>query len=462
MSWFRDTFGFSEAGSKGLIFDEVRSAFKLEGSGNDRLLVVKKDGRKFAIGAFETPSVLELRKKAKLLLSPKLIKELGEITFQNICGDSRTLHLDPKNEGAVFQVASQFNCLEMVSPGVKPKHGITRYEYDMTQGPVCAIACPAATLFRNYFAGAIPGKGQDNNQLDNAADIAKLVNNAKHKYWQMESGYLLPCRRDSIKELNKHFTQKVTIDGKAISLSEAISSRLRVGVHWNTETARQRLRSPHRVCQVFSSALPISYTRTPIKDFAHLGHAILNGTYDATLSVGAILAAQRKKRVTVYLTCIGGGAFGNPQGWIADAIQQALDRWSYAPIDVRLVHYKRVRSQVYHGIREPLKGQYREMSLITEENEEKYSLQDNKKMVSEKESMVKTNLKKFKSDNVVNGMNKVLPQESAIKSEFDIDDLLNELDVAENEHDLNLGDDVGNHGDIVEHKKVLKEEEKSN
>lgn len=76
--------------------------------------------------------------------------------------------------GSVFQVASQFNCLEMVGPGERPEDGITQYFLDKTQGPgssascihafyaasiadfahrktACAMACPAATLFRNYF-----------------------------------------------------------------------------------------------------------------------------------------------------------------------------------------------------------------------------------------------------------------------------------------------------------------------
>eukprot|EP01045_Picozoa_sp_COSAG04_P042458 COSAG04_NODE_13423_length_606_cov_210.532544_1_plen_48_part_10 len=48
----------------------------------------------------------------------------------------------------MFQVASQFNCLEMVSPGDQPEAGITRYALDHTQGPVCAMACPAGTVYR--------------------------------------------------------------------------------------------------------------------------------------------------------------------------------------------------------------------------------------------------------------------------------------------------------------------------
>ena len=33
-----------------------------------------------------------------------------------------------------------------------PEHGVTRYQHDRTQGPACAIAAGAATIYRNYFA----------------------------------------------------------------------------------------------------------------------------------------------------------------------------------------------------------------------------------------------------------------------------------------------------------------------
>ena len=53
-------------------------------------------------------------------------------------GDVRRLHQVPEYAGALFQVASQFNLLEMVSPEVTPEHGVTRYQHDAHAGPgVC-------------------------------------------------------------------------------------------------------------------------------------------------------------------------------------------------------------------------------------------------------------------------------------------------------------------------------------
>ena len=50
------------------------------------------------------------------------------------------MHQASEYSGALFQVASQFNALEMTGFEVTPEHGVTRYMHDRTQGPACAIA----------------------------------------------------------------------------------------------------------------------------------------------------------------------------------------------------------------------------------------------------------------------------------------------------------------------------------
>merc|ERR1712226_959054 len=103
---------------------------------------------RYYVGPFETPSLCELR--TRLCEEVVNLSDTDDgISFQNIVGEARNLHLDPANEGAVFQVASQFNCLEMPHPSVTPEDGVSGYFYDMTQGPACALACPAATVSRN-------------------------------------------------------------------------------------------------------------------------------------------------------------------------------------------------------------------------------------------------------------------------------------------------------------------------
>jgi hypothetical protein len=62
-----------------------------------------------------------------------------------VTGDVRQMHQSPENAGALFQVASQFNLLEMTSHDVTPERGVIRYQHDRTQRPACAIAAGAAT-----------------------------------------------------------------------------------------------------------------------------------------------------------------------------------------------------------------------------------------------------------------------------------------------------------------------------
>lgn len=109
----------------------------------------------------------------------------------------------------------------MVGPKVRPEHGITCYCYDKTQGPACAMVCRGGTLFRNYF---VNGSGQAGaNQIDNLADVAKLLErpNAKGdrtptKYWKMENGYALPKHRDSMKQLSARLKADAKLPAKVV------------------------------------------------------------------------------------------------------------------------------------------------------------------------------------------------------------------------------------------------------
>lgn len=77
------------------------------------------------------------------------------------------MHIDSANARALFQVASQFNLLEMVSPNRTPEQGVGIYDFDLTQGPACAVAAGAGTIYRNYFVLVNGQIGQSTaNQLD--------------------------------------------------------------------------------------------------------------------------------------------------------------------------------------------------------------------------------------------------------------------------------------------------------
>lgn len=333
MDWFTEHFGFEEASCEH--FENVRQHFLVQHDGKDdcSLRSIRND-RTFSIGLFSTPSVSTLR----TMPSPHHTDDDQGLVFKNLVADARDLHRIP---GAVIQAASQFNCLEMPSPGTMPEHGITGYIYDRTQGPVCAMACPAGTVYRNYFWNGVGQAGGSEHQLNTLDQVEKLLDNSKHNYWQMQNGYLMPSTRESMAKVSK-----VLEDGE---LREKVRDAVKVGVQWNTEVStdlRVCKDEPHHVTQVYSSAVPVAYDRKTSKEnWRPFATTVLEATYEATLAVAALLAARRNKRIPTYLTCVGGGVFGNPTGWIRPALQRALTLYKDAPLDVFLVHY----GSVQHG-----------------------------------------------------------------------------------------------------------------
>ena len=140
MDWFERLMGFRETD-----YDDTRAKLRIEGSRLQSLI----NGKNYGVGELELVSLQALRERVKSGVGLS-----GQLKVSVVTGDVRQMHQLPENAGALFQVASQFNLLEMVSPAVTPEHGVTRYQHDHTQGPACAIAAGAATIYRNYFAPA--------------------------------------------------------------------------------------------------------------------------------------------------------------------------------------------------------------------------------------------------------------------------------------------------------------------
>eukprot|EP00622_Pseudochattonella_farcimen_P004239 FR739586.1.p1 GENE.FR739586.1~~FR739586.1.p1 ORF type:complete len:251 (+),score=19.41 FR739586.1:47-799(+) len=143
-------------------------------------------------------------------------------------------------------------------------------------------------------------------------------------------------------------------------VAEAEAS-LRIGVHWSTSVKPP---AKHEVAQVYASALPVAYAKsTKSKDWEPFARLVLRATYDATLCAARVKLQRdtasgagtnaRNGRQAVFLTMLGGNAFGNRKGWISDAIVGALDTHRDAPLDVYLVHYGSVVKQEFKGIKVP-------------------------------------------------------------------------------------------------------------
>ena len=136
MTWFESLTGFPETSAQ-----QVRANLQLDGQQLTSLV----NNRSFDAGEFTTPTLGSLRQEIPLPSSGDFIQ------IDELVADVQSLHQNPRNANAVFQVASQFNCLEMAAPHMVPEDGVGIYQNDWTQGPACCICAGGGTIYRNYF-----------------------------------------------------------------------------------------------------------------------------------------------------------------------------------------------------------------------------------------------------------------------------------------------------------------------
>lgn len=320
-NWFKQLFGFEEESPS-----QVRALLTLE-KGELRS---KGNNESFEAGSLEIPSLKALRASVRK-------EKKGENQLAEVVGDVQRFHADSENNGAIFQAASQFNLLEMTGPNVTPEEGITRYEMDRTQGPACAIACGAGTVFRNYF---VPVNGQigqtADQQIDCLSEIGTYFDNPAQQHWRMQNGYAL-ASESGLAHISAH------LKGLNAEAYEEVKGLLQIGVQKDTQVTIAD--SFQKVTQVYCSALPVAYSNIAAdkwKDFASL---ILDATYEATL-LAAIANKQQTGNAKVFLTLVGGGAFGNKSAWIFEAVIKNLRKFKHAGLDIKFVSYGQSKALV--------------------------------------------------------------------------------------------------------------------
>lgn len=294
MSWFERLTGFTEQ-----TYEEARRALTVV---NGRLHS-RHSSRTYGVGHFELLDLAELRHRCT-----ETPLRAGRLTARIVRGDARTLHQVSTFSGAMFQVASQFNMLEMIHPGVTPEDGVTRYEDDPTQGPACAIAAGAATVYRNYLVpiGGLTGQTADR-QLDGLAGVgdhlAAELRIPPADLWRMQNGYAL-CTRSGLQKIAAALAARP-------ALADEIRARLAIGLHWNVEVTDVERPTPQHVSQAFCSALPVAYSQVPPEEWEPLARLILEAAYEATLSAAALNAARGDSKI-VLLTRLGAAPSATP------------------------------------------------------------------------------------------------------------------------------------------------------
>jgi O-acetyl-ADP-ribose deacetylase (regulator of RNase III) len=329
--WFQSVFGFPEPTGTEKTLEETRRMFSYDADSGRLSSTAVDNAGPWAAGIFSTPQLREMRLRIPL-------PSAGHKTaLRFVAGNVAMLHDNPIYNGAVFQAASQFNCLEFAAAGVTPEAGVACYVTDRTQGPACAIACAPGTVVRNYFAfdGAGQTAGRQVNTIEDA--LAFLLEKAL-AIDKRQTGPLIDVvngytNTDSnrIRLMNQLLLDKKTRDEAAGMMRVGVQSRTDVTCAQRSPTGGRWYASASRnsVTQVYASAISVAYSSVSKNEWEPFARLVLTAAYEATLYAAVAIGAK-----TVVLTSVGGGVFGNDPLWIGDAIADAVEKFRFAGLDV--------------------------------------------------------------------------------------------------------------------------------
>lgn len=370
-SWYEKLFGVPESDD----YDTARDNFNLDRSSG--ILTSIANGARFQSGQFSTPTLAQVRRLAKEHTQSLEQTEIpGQVAFgfdHIVQEDVLTEHA--KYPGALFQAASQFNCLEFSNSRVTPEMGVSCYEYDYTQGPACALACAPGTIVRNYFVDVaslaatedgvsqrepnqrLPdqrrtsqAQGQSTGQrehlqINNLDELERVVHNRTERYFHVRNGYTFSDEKSLAR-----LTRVILGSKEEKGAYEALLDSVKVGLHENVGvTFRSRFDEVVEgitVTQVYCSALSCAYSGVHKDHWAVFSQLVLDACYEATMWAGVLNALSgmgpADNRHDVFISFIGGGAFGNDPQWICRAIGRSLAimRRRNAPIRVHICHYQ--------------------------------------------------------------------------------------------------------------------------
>ena len=240
--------------------------------------------------------------------------------------DVGALQADPQNQRALFQVASNFNALELCSPSDKYQmEHLEQYIFDNTQGPNASISAAAALVLRHYYAFAAEGVPIDEWPQKFSGRQLELLGQTG---LPVKNGYLVLTPETVTKELDP---QDV-----AVCLHE--EAEVTFGLVRQDE--HEVVQRPQFVDQVFTATVDLAGANAKLaqshpQELERIGRALLRAAYEGTLR-----CAQLRGNKQVFLTLIGGGVFANPPKWISDTLLALKDLIVDSGIDVQLNLYR--------------------------------------------------------------------------------------------------------------------------
>jgi len=297
--------------------NDPHKAFEFDASGSATLHCGPESWK---AGQFETPTISSLEDK----LGVPTPNELGSLKLSVIEGVSPLSDIGwlqaSSPPHALFQVASQFNCLESPGPYVVP---VQDYFKDATQGPRAAIGAFPATLLRHYSTPDQSAPDQENlrfTQVTNERQVDLLATACGAN--MARNGYLTG------RDIKHRESFADTLESNWRALRVGVHDQVQVVLGYNWDGGPVSPEAP-TIGQVFTSTVAGGdyHARLNLGDrvFERVARKLLRAAY-----LGTLLASVLLKKDWVVLTLIGGGAFQNPPALIWDSIVWALER--VAPI----------------------------------------------------------------------------------------------------------------------------------
>ena len=185
------------------------------------------------------------------------------------------------------------------------------------------------------------GQSADN-QIDCLADLGALLGNSDQQLWRMVNGYALPSAA-GLRSIN------AKLQAMEEPARDQLRQALRIGLQWGTQVTLDGC--CHLVSQAYCSAMPVAYSEHATELWEPLATLVLEAAYEATICA-AVLNVERTQHTTLFLTLLGGNAFGNDFAWILGALRRSLQLYRDHGIDVAIVSYGQSKPRVQQIVSE--------------------------------------------------------------------------------------------------------------
>ena len=290
----------------------------------------------FNAGWFISPTFTELLNLFKSQYQGTRIINQGNLKVSIVSGKDVSKLVEESPSGTFVQLASQFNALEMMHPGLTPQDGINLYIEDPTQGPIAAMTCAPGLFVRNYL--------KEFNALD------KLNLNVQNGYllWGSDPAPVLEILKD------KHGDIKL---GATIACEAS-------GYYKGSNSL---IHDPKYIHQVFCSAAPQNKYENygNNEDQSEINYILLSVQYTGiilmSMLVNGLSKLRKSQRPQVNLTLVGGGAFNVRENVIMDAIKTAFNACKDLPVDLYLQIYGSHQAQKWsRELNIPMDGDFSE------------------------------------------------------------------------------------------------------